>query len=503
MRMCGKGRTLLLGLVVWLVGAALPGAAVAQRVLHLTLDKAVEIAMRNSYDIKQLELGIQRRKAWLRAQQAGLKSRVYMQLWAPRINAVSEYKWNSLLHRDEIVRTNTRLWQAELSVRQPVIIFGYPTNGYLSLNYKTYRYWQKDGGAEVNYYNRYFVAFEQPLFQPNTLKNNIEHAEADLQEAELRYLEDRVRMIDNIADSYYRLFQMSYLDRIYGRRLQLLRVVQRAAEELASSDTTRRVDLIQVRVEIANTRDRIAQNRSDLRMAIADLKQRLRARLPDSVVVDPAVDLRPVQVTLDDAVDKGFKLNPRLRILALRRRQREIELENTKGWNAFRVNLEMTYGLEREDDRFGMLFHDLDKSYSVSANAYLPLWDWGQRKARIEARAISVKQADLMIEAKRHEIRSDVANAVTNLKEYQQRALNMQKNLEMARQIAAMNLERYRQRQISLQDMLQNVNQVETTEQNFLDAYLGYRRSLLKLMVVTYYDYEKNATLLDLFLHQE
>ena len=503
MRGIDKGRWVGPCLILLLLGAVVPAQALAQRVLHLTLDKAVEIAMRNSYDIKQLELGIQRRKAWLRAEQAGLKSKVYMRLWAPQINAISVYKWNSLLHRDEIVRTNTRLWQAELSVRQPVIILGYPTNGYLSLNYKTYRYWQKDGGAEVNYYNRYFVAFEQPLFQPNTLKNNIEHAEADLQEAELRYLEDRVRMIDTIADSYYELFRMSYLERIYGRRLKLLEDVQSAAEVLAREDTTRKVDLIQVRVEIANTRDRIAQNRSDLRMAIADLKQRLRARLPDSVVVDPAVDLRPIHVTLDDAVQKGFELNPRLRILALRRRQREIELENTRGWNSFRVNLEMTYGLEREDERFGMLFHDLDKSYSVSANAYLPLWDWGQRKARIEARSIMVKEADLRIEAKRHEIKSDVANAVTNLREYQQRALNMQENLEMARQIAVMNLERYRKRQISLQDLLQNVNQVETTERNFLEAYLGYRRSLLKLMVVTYYDYEKDATLLDLFLHQE
>ena len=38
---------------------------------------------------------------------------------------------------------------------------------------------------DLNYYNRYFVSYTQPLFQPNELKNDLEEAELDLESDEI------------------------------------------------------------------------------------------------------------------------------------------------------------------------------------------------------------------------------------------------------------------------------------------------------------------------------
>ena len=153
----------------------------AQNHIQLSLETAVDLAMRNSYRIKQLEMGIERSRYWLKARQASLKSRVYMNLQAPQLSAESDFQWDSNLQKDIIVKQNTTRWQMDLAVRQPVIIMGYPTNGYLSLNNKTYKYTQRDGPDEINYYNRYYIKYEQPFFLPNELKNNIEDAELDQQ----------------------------------------------------------------------------------------------------------------------------------------------------------------------------------------------------------------------------------------------------------------------------------------------------------------------------------
>ena len=176
----------------------------AKREIEFTLDSAVEIMMNNSYRIKMLRMGIEATRLRLKAEQAGLKSRAYMNIKSPEINRISDYKWNSTLYKDEIVRQNTRLWQSDLSIRQPVILFGYPTNGYISLNYKVYRYLQKDNGdTDVNYYNRLYAKFEQPFFLPNVLKNDIERAELNLQVSKLEYVRDRVALIDDISDEYF------------------------------------------------------------------------------------------------------------------------------------------------------------------------------------------------------------------------------------------------------------------------------------------------------------
>ena len=472
----------------------------AQETIDLTLQSAVEIAMDNSYRVRQLRLSIERERKWLEAEHADLRSSVYMDLRVPEISRLSEHKWNSTHQRDEIVRENTRLWQMELSIQQPVILFGYPTNGYLSLNNEMYKYTQLyDSAKDIDYYNRYFVRFEQPLFQPNRLKNELEEAELDLEESEIEFLEDLVDMLDDVGDDYYDLFELSYRSRIYAHHVESLRRVSGIVRDIVQGDTTRSIEASQVQVELANAQEQLLQNQSDIRLESARLKQRLRLNDQDVLHVSPTVSITPVTVDVDRAIEYGYTLRPRLRELAIRKRQDELDLDNTKGENSFHVDLEVTYGLERKDEHYRGVWGQLDRSYSVALNAYIPIWDWGKRKAQIEAEKISIRKRELYIEETKSEIRSDIINGIANLKEYQERAVSMYENKDMAQTITAASMSRYEEGRISLQDLLQTISRQQDTELNFLDVYLGYRKSLLALMMHTYYDYESDTPLLERF----
>ncbi|HUU27097.1 MAG TPA: TolC family protein [archaeon] len=471
----------------------------ARDCIKLTLDSAVDIAMGSSYRIKQLELGIERTRYWLKSRQASLKSRVYMNLQSPVINSISEKKWNSTLKKDEIVHENTRRWQMDLAVRQPVIFFGYPTNGYLSLNNQVYQYIQKDGTEDIDYYNRFFLKFEQPFFLPNNLKNDIEDAELDLQRSELEYIADRVKLIDDIADDYYDLYEVVYKDNIYKHQVENLEKIAELAAGIARQDEARAIESVQVQVELANAREMLLKNNSEIRREAVRIKQRLRLNHEDSVYIEPKVKITPISVDADQAIEYGLALRPRLRMLTIDKRKNEIDLNNSRGWDAFHINLEMTYGLERQEKRFEEIWDDYDKSYSVSLNAYIPIWDWGRRKAQIQAQKMTLEKTELYFEENRNNIRSDIINAVYNLDEFQKRALNMQESLKMVQEISDFGMNQYRDKAISLQDLLQMITRQKETELNFLDAYVGYRRGLLSLMIQTYYDYENRVSLIDKF----
>jgi len=476
----------------------------AQKSINLTLESAVDIAMTNSYRISQLKMGIERSRYWLQARRASLKSRVYMNLQAPELNSTSEFKWNSEEQKDELVRQNTRRLQMDLSIRQPVILLGYPTNGYLSLNNKIYRYLQKQNGAEeVDYYNRYFVRFEQPLFQPNRLKNDIERAELDLEDTELDYINNLVRMIDDIADDYYdELFRLSYRNVIYSHHVANLEKVSKIVSRISQQDTTRSIDVIQVRVALSNTQEKLLENQSELRLESMRMIQSLRLDPKDSLRVEPVVKITPITVDLDQAIQYGYNLRPRMQQLAINQRRNEINLENTKGRNSFRINLEMTYGLEKQDERYQELWEGHDTSYSASVNAYVPIWDWGEQKAYEEADKVSIQQTELSIEEQRSSIKSEIINAVGNLEEYQKRALNMKENMDISMELTDLSIAQFDENRISIQDILQIIERQEETELSFLDAYLGYRESLLRLLVNTHYDYEKDMSLLEQFRAQ-
>jgi len=473
------------------------GAAAERRVIHLTLDSSAEIAMGRSYRIKQLEMGIERSRYWLKARRASLKSRVYMNLRAPEYKAVSDYKWNSTLRKDEIVRQNTRLWRMDLAVRQPVILFGRPTNGYLSLNNRTYKYLQMDGTDEVNYYNRYYLKFEQPFFLPNELKNDLEDAELDLEDSELNYVRNRVALLERVADDYFDLFEYTYRNTIYERQLETLEKIADSARALALEDTTRRMDEVQVRVEIANVRNAMLQNQVSMRRQEAETKQRLRLSVEDSVYVTPTFDFKPVEVDFERALEYAYTLRPTMRMLNIDRRKNEIDLSNAEAWDAFHVNLEVTYGLEKEDERYQQMWENYDNSYSASLNAYVPIWDWGRRKARIEAERIGVSQTDLRIEEEKNSIRSEITVALENMREYRERTKNLMESVKMAEEMLGDAVGRYGAGLISIQDLLQIVERRSDTESNFLAAYMGYRRSLNGLMLATYYDFENDISLLE------
>jgi len=479
---------------------AVPAQAQEETGDVLTLERLVELGLRDSYRVRQLQLGIDRTRALLRAEEAGLKSRVDLEITAPQFQSISEYEFDSQTQRNILVHQNTRRWEADLSIRQPIILFGIPTNGYLSLNNRMYRYDQLDGDErDVRYYNRYFVAYEQPLFQPNSMRNNLIEAELNVEDAELDFQGDVVGMIDDLAEDYYDLLEYAYERTIAERKVQNLESAMVAAQEVVARDSTRSIEMDQIQVAVANAREEVQSAESSYRLLSSSIRQNLR--LPDSepLNVEPVIEIAPIQIDAERAIELASTLAPRLRSLEISRRETEIGLEETRGRNGFRLDLELTYGREVQDPRFDRIWQDPRNSYTINVDAYIPIWDWGQRDHRIAAQMISLQRAELQIEEARSQISSSVTNQVQNLTEYQQRALNMEDNLAFAQQITATTLDRYRAGDVTLVDVLQTIDREAQTAGNLLDAFLGYRNALMNLQELTFYDFEYDTPLLERF----
>ncbi len=492
------GYRILIGLLAAFTIADL-GFAQERQVLALSAEEAVSRALQQSYRVRYLEMNVEQRRSWLRAERAGLRSRVYMNLAAPEFDAISSNQWNSDLRRYELVRENNRLWQMDFTIEQPVVLFGYPTNGYLSLNNRMYRYTQLNGGRDISYYNRYFVRYRQPFFQPNELRINIEEAELNLEDSELQYREDIVNLIDDIADDYYDLFEIAYEQQIYANQIDLLDRSLATSRGLIVRDSTRVLELSQIEVERANRAEQLRQAQSTYRLKASQLSQRLRLAPNDSILVVPNTEIVPIAVSVEEAIQYGINLRPQLQRMAIRRRRDELDVSQARGWNAFRLSFEATYGRETMDPRFEALWDRPSNSYTIGVHAYVPIWDWGRRRAQVQAERIGLQRTELEIDETENRIRSDIENAVRNLQEYQARALSMRKNLERAQQISQSSLSLYGEGSITVLDLLQTFRRQEDTDRNFLRAYLGYQEALRSLQDYTHYDFERAQPLFDRF----
>lgn len=489
------------GLLMGLQATAVPplGAQGGRGPIDLTLERMVELTLSSSFRIRNLILDVRREQLNLQAEQARLKSSVEMNLAVPSFRMTSEPRWNSVLQRNEIVQENSRRWEGELSVRQPVILFGYPTNGYFSFNNRMYRYLQIDrnGNEDIRYYNRYYLRYTQPLFQPNSLRNSLEQAKLNLERSELGFQEDVLGVVDEVSREYFDLFQIAVRR---DNRRALVRYLERALEmarDLAATDPARSLEVDQIQVELANAREQVQQSESNLRLRLASAKQRLGLSEADSVVIEPVLTFSPVPIDVDEATRYAMDLTPRMRQLTIGLRQSELRLEETKSRGGFRVDLALSYGREKRDEIFDRLWVRPDNSYTLDVNASLPVWDWGARKARLEAGRIGIEQARLRIEEAQIQIISNVRNEVLNVQEFEGRTMAMRDNLELARQVSENSFQRYEAGSIPVTDLILNLRREMDTAENLSDAYVGWRRALVRLQRLTYFDFERRVPVLE------
>jgi len=470
-------------------------------VVELDLQAMVDLALSSSYRVQQLNLGIDRTQLRLRSQRARLRSSVDLELSAPDYRSITENRWNSDLGREELIHEDSRRLEAELSIRQPVILLGYPTNGYLSLNNRIYRYTQVDesGESDLRYYNRAFMSYTQPLFQPNELKNDLEEAELDLEDVELGFYDDVVEIIEDVSRDYFDLFEEAYGSVLNEAHVANLEVAEEAAAALASDDPSRAIELGQIQVELANAREQLQQARSEFRLEATSVKTRLNLPEGDSIALDPVIAIEPLPIDVQEATTFALELTPRMRQLDIDYREDEIDLDQTKGRGGVQVDVELTYGREMQDPIFAQMWGEPTNTYTIGVNGRIPIWDWGERKYRIQAAEVGLRQTELRREQAESEIRADVQSEVRNVSEYQTRALAMRENLELARELSTESLELYAQGDIAVVDLLQTLRRETDTADNLLDAYLGWRQAIVRLQEMTFYDFERGVPVLERF----
>ena len=163
------------------------------------------------------------------------------------------------------------------------------------------------------------------------------------------------------------------------------------------------------------------------------------------------------------------------------------------------MDVSASYGREMTDPVFDALWQEPTNTYTLDVNASIPIWDWGERDARIEATEIGLRQTELRMEEAEAQIRANVQNEVRNVGEYQSRTQAMQTNLELASDISTETLARYTRGEATVFELLQSFQRETDTARNFLDAFIGLRRAMARLQEMTFYDFERNEPVLDRF----
>lgn len=474
-------------LLILVTGIALHSYTYAQT--PMTIEQALDIAEENNPDLKASKLNLERYQYNLEAQQASLKSRFSLDL--NPINYGRSRRFDERLsqwYTNETLNTS-----GTFRVSQPILM----TGGEVSL-INTFG-WQDNKSTVENIDNRnrafsndFYLRLSQPIFTYNRSKMELKQIEFDYENAGIRYALQRLNTERSITNQFYTVYMAQNNLSISKEELENTEQSFEIIKNKVEADLSAREELYQAELNLANAQSAVEERSVSLENAKDQLKQTLGMSLDDNIEVTLEIELDHVAIDLVQAVQSA--LNSRMEI-----RQREIDIElaefqmiQTKSLNEFKGDISLSVGIIGDNERFGNIYENPTQNPRMSISLSVPIFDWGEKKARVNAQKVAQTLAKLEQENLRIDIELDVRQTWRRLENLRTQIDIAEKSVRNAQLTYDINLTRYREGDLTGMEISQFQTQLSNRKIAHAQALINYKIELLNLKILTLYDFEDN-----------
>lgn len=480
----------LVTLLVTMMG--LPGRCVAAE--SLTLERALEIAIVNSPDIVSTRLDLERSNEELKAQKASLKSQLSLTL--NPINYNRDRQFNQLFSAWN--NTETKSSGGRFTLSQPII----QTDGTLILSNNfdwrdSYSDFQDVRNKTKTYSNNTYISYTQPLFTYNRTRFQTRELELSLESTRLTYAVQQLSIESQVTQGFYSLFQNQVSLDIDKEELANRQASFEIIKNKVDAGLVAREELYQAELDLTTSRSGMQNSEMQLQNALDQFKHLIGISLDEEISVDANISWQPVEVDLEKAVSHGLEKRMELRQHEISIETARYALTQTEALNEFRGGLTLTYGITGNDESFSDMFEKSTRTQRVNLQFDVPLWDWGERAARVNASRASIRKARVSAEIQRDKI-------IIGIREAWREFQNQISQIELARQglrqaelTYDINMERYKNGDLTSMDLNLQQNQLSQKKIALVQAQINYRLSLLSLKIESLYDFEKRQSVLD------
>lgn len=459
--------------------------------MTLTLEQAMDTALANSPNIQKSRLNMEKNKEYLVAQLAFLKSRFSFD-----VTPISYSRQQSYDTRfSEWYTSEQKGASASLIISQPIKL----TDGTLTVQ-NNFGY--QDNFSEANnvtYYdkgfnNYLFLQYNQPLFTYNRLKLNLERIELNLETATLAYAIEMLNMEYQVNQAFYAIYQ---------RQMSLDIAIEEFENQKVSLDIIRRKvegglsakeELLQGELNYATAESNVENRKVDLANAEDQFKLLIGVSLYEEIDVLADINFKPVVVDLEKAIANGLEQRLELTQRNIDLKMAEFNLTETSATNEFRGDVGVSVGIQGNNENFGQIYDKPTSSPQLGITFSIPIFDWGERKARIRA-------AELDMQSREIDLDSQKDNIVINIRQTYRNLLNLAQQIEIAKQnnknaelTYEINLERYRNGDLTSIDLQRFQNQLSEKKIALANALINYRIEIINMKIQSLWDFENNIS---------
>jgi len=456
----------------------------------LTLDECIAIALEKSYRIQDVRQNLVRDRANLAAQLARLKSNASLNFSLPQLSQEVTEQFDSESQSFRFFRTNTRKYQANIRINQPL-----PTNGNISLNSTLYRRDQPTVNPSTDYNTKLYIEFRQPIFTPNTLKMAIRRAELGLESSILRFTSRQLSLIYDVTNAFYMVYRNTWESHIDSLEVMQREKSYKTALERYERGDISEIELLQLEVDLAVARDNLYRSRGQMIRTLAWLKDLIGLDEDEEIAIKTDLEYKPVKIDLEKAIKQALTMGPSTRLHEIWKEYRELDVIDAKRENEFKGTIVASYGLDSAKETIWDALTNFDKSRGITIQFSMPLWDWGRSRYRVRAAEANLRNMELNVEQTKRQIKREVTSIVQRINEAANRLRILKRSQEIAQKGYDMTLEKFNRAEASSQDLTLAQNRLTRAKTAYLNAFIAYKLALASLTRQTMWDFEKDTLL--------
>ncbi|UII19425.1 TolC family protein [Fulvivirga ligni] len=452
----------------------------------LTLEESIQIAQTSSPEIKKSKLNLFSNQRSLDAQRAAMRSQFALDITPFQYDRTRTF--NDLFSTWYTTEDYNSF--ANLSVSQPIGA----TDGTISL---INRFGYRDNYSEFNdlrtktYSNNLYLQVDQPIFTYNRNRLQLKELELNLENAQISNALQLLNLEKLVTESFYNLYKGQNNVEISRDEYNNQQVSFDITEKKVEADLLAREELYQAELNLASSKSTLENDQVFLDNAEDDFKLLLGLDLDEELTVEIDIDFITRKVDLNQAIQHGLenRLELRERNIALERSQ--FELIKTKGLNEFKGSIGLSLGVFGDNPQAPDVYQNPTMNPSVAVSFRIPIWDWGENRARIEATNANLQINEIDLETERRNITIDIRKVYRSLQNLENQIEIAQQNVKNAELTYDLNLERYKNGDLTSIDLNQFQNQLSDKKSALADALINYKIELLNLKILSLYDFEK------------
>jgi outer membrane protein len=472
--------------------------ATAQSYL-LDLNKSIELAKEKSLDMKSLVQDFKIAEYNLKAATSKFKTQVSMNFVSPQYTeTIRQFEDSTGISFYPVKQLN---YQGNLLVNKQL-----PTDGYVYMRSGVSNFDDFNSSIRSTYLNTRF-GLVQPLdalYGYNETKSALKQAKLAYESSHKSLKRAELDLVYRVTQSFYNLLLVQKSEEIARMDLDRQSNAYEISQNKFAAGLIREVDALQMEVDLAESKNNYDLSIVNVSSSMNYFKEIVGLNFTDSISFASELKYEVVIVDTQKAVDMALKNRLEIREQDIQLEINKMNLKRQRAQGMVKADLTAYYekigvNTSHVDTDFQTAFSSsLDdfkkrpQNYGVGINISVPILDWGQNKALVNAAKSRLQKTEIQKEELQRSIEREVRNLVSDLNSSLKRLQLLEKNLVVAEKSFEITRQRFADGDIDSQALALERNRLNNAYNSHLSAYIKYQLMLSDITRKTFYDFKLN-----------